>query len=140
MSGRDTVITVRAPGATRIDLEIVPGDRFELLVPLLDADDLPVEITQDGAGLWSARSQIRRHWTSSTALHQWTTGGATPNAFIVAGSPGQVRLTATAEETAVWQTGWPELRANWDLEVTQPGDQAQTVASGRIELRPQYTR
>lgn len=128
--------TVRAH-ATRIDLEFIPGDPIDLLVPVLDDNDDPVTITEDVAPLWSARSVVRRHWAATRVLHEWSTQDG--SAEVVPGTPGQVRLLASSAVTAAWQTGWPELAAHWDLEVVPPGVEPQTIASGRVVLKPQYT-
>ncbi|MFC5997100.1 hypothetical protein ACFQE5_23080 [Pseudonocardia hispaniensis] len=141
-----TVITV-ATATTLIDLEVNPGDPIDLLVPILDANDAPVQI-DDPAG-WSARSQVRATWQAGQVLHEWTTTGAAPNAEIVAGLPGHVRLTATPEQTAAWQQTWPALDVAWDLDVTEPatgpddpdgGPTPHRIAKGRIRLNPQITR
>jgi hypothetical protein len=126
------------PDATSINVEIIPGDPIDMLVPILDDNDGPVEILDADVALWSARSEIRRHWAATRVLHEWdTTDG---DAEIVPGAEAKVRLTATAAVTADWQETWPELDAHWDLQVTPPGAESQTIAAGRFRLRPQYTR
>lgn len=139
MSGRHAAYEVSAE-TTRIDLEFIPGDPVDVTIPIHDDNDDPVTITGELAPAWAARATVRRSWVATIALHQWTSIGATPNAVIVAGTPGKIRLTATSAETAAWQTDWPELDAHFDLEVTPPGVGSQTIAAGRIRLRPQYTR
>ena len=130
---------VVCPTATVLNVEFIAGDPIDLLVPILDANDNPVPIV-DATG-WSGGAQVRRHWAASTVLHSWTTTGDDPNAEIVPGPEGQIRLTATGAETGAWQTEWPELNAHWDIEVSTPdtAESPQTIAVGRVRLRPQYT-
>lgn len=135
------------PVTTRVDLVIPAGQELDLFVPILDALDNPVEIT--AAGDWSARAQVRPHWRSSTVLFEWTTSGGSPNAAIVAGTPGAVRLQASSLLTAGWQTSWAGLAAAWDLDVVAPVDpdipeitepRTYRIAEGRIRLSTEITR
>jgi hypothetical protein len=136
VSGRHAAFEVTAE-ATRIDFEFIPGDPVDVLVPIHDDNDVPVPIGDGAVGAWSARATVRRSWVATGVLHQWSTTAG--NAVIVPGSRGAVRLVASGEETAAWQQAWPELDAHFDLEVTPPGAGSQTIAAGRIRLRPQYT-
>lgn len=137
---------VVSTSATRLDLDITAGDTFDVLIPILGSDDAPVEIT-DPAG-WSARAHVRRNALSDLIVHEWTTGGAEPNAWIVPGQAAQVRLYATAEMTAAWREQWPDWTCGWDLELTEPdlgpsdqdGPTPFRIARGFVRLRPQYTR
>lgn len=133
-----------APVTTRVDLDVNAGDRFDLLVPILDADDLPVAVLDPA--VWSARAQVRRNVFAVEVLHEWTTDGVTPNAVVVAGEAGAVRLTASAAETAAWQADWSDWSCGWDLDVTTPptpdapDGAPHRIAQGRFRLHPEYTR
>lgn len=133
-----------APVTTRVDLDVNAGDRFDLLVPILDADDAPVAVGDPAA--WSARAQVRRNVFATEVLHEWATTGVTPNAVVIAGDAGAVRLTATAAETAAWQQSWSDWSCGWDLDVTtpptgpDPNGVPHRIAQGRFRLNPQITR
>ena len=130
------------PPTTRITFEVNAGDTLNALFPVLDDDCAPVEITPAAAPLWSARSQVRRNVHAAEVLHEWTTSGAAPNAEIVPGNPGLVRLRATAVETAAWQS-WVDFTCGWDLDVIEPavyGGATYRIAEGPFLVRPEYTR
>jgi hypothetical protein len=119
------------------------GEPFDLLLPILECDGEPVAIPIGTEGSWSARAQVRRNALASTVLHEWNTAGANPNAFIVPGTPGQVRLLATDTETSAWQATWPDYTCGWDVEVTEPavnGGETHRIAQGDFDLCAQYTR
>ncbi len=108
------------------------GEPFERLVPVLDAAGLPVALTSS----WSARVQVRPSPRSATVLHEWTTTGGSPNAFIVSGG---VRLVASAVETAAWQD-WPPTPQCWDLALTGPDTTPYVIDLGRIVAEPRVSR
>lgn len=124
---------------TRIDLGFIPGDPVDVLVPILDDNQDPVEITSGQAASWAAKASVRRNEASTVVLHEWSTVAAPTKCVIVPGTPANVHLLATSAETAAWQDVWPEWVAHWDLQVTPPGIDPQTIAAGQICLRPQYT-
>lgn len=133
-----------APATTRVDLDVNAGDRFDLLVPILDDDDQPVAVSDPA--VWSARAQVRRNVFATEVLHEWSTAGGTPNAVVIAGAEGAVRLTATAAETGAWQQSWPDWSCGWDLDVTtpptgtDPAGSPHRIAQGHFRLHPEYTR
>ncbi|GAA0897672.1 hypothetical protein [Pseudonocardia zijingensis] len=131
------------PCTTRLDVEVNAGESIDLLVPILDCHDEPVAIPIGSEGSWSARAQVRRNALASTVLHEWSTDGDTPNAVIVPGTPGKVRLLATDEETTGWQATWPDYTCSWDIELTEPaanGGETHRIAEGPFGLRAQHTR
>lgn len=130
------------PATTRVSVEVNAGEPINLLIPILDDNGDPVEITSGAAGTWSVRAQVRRNALAADVLHEWTTGADEPNAFIVAGAQAQVRLVATSSETTAWETTWPDWTCGWDLEVTEPAPSTSTwrLCQGPFRLRPQYTR
>jgi hypothetical protein len=130
------------PATTRVSVEVNAGEPINLLIPILDDNGDPVEITPGSESGWSAHAKIRRNALAGEVLHEWSTDGAEPNAIIVPGSPGHVRLVATATETTAWETSWVDWTVGWDLEVTTPAPNAETwrICQGLWRLLPQYTR
>jgi hypothetical protein len=134
--------TVR-PCTTRLDVEVNAGEPIDLFIPILDCDETPVEIPVGTEGSWAAQAQVRRNALASRVLHEWTTSGDTPNAVIVPGTPGKVRLLATATETTTWQATWPDYTCSWDVEVTEPatnGGETHRIGEGPFRLSAQHTR
>lgn len=133
-----------APLTAHYAVTINAGEPFDLLIPILDRDGDPVEITAGEVPGWSAEAQVRRNALSCEVLHEWTTGGDAPNAEIVAGDPGKVRLRASATETASWQD-WPDYTVGFDVEITGPplpggpGGPWRLVTA-RLRITPGYTR
>lgn len=112
------------------------GEPFERLVPVLDAAGLPVALTSS----WSARVQVRPSPRSATVLHEWATTGGSPNAFIVTGADGGVRLVASEVETATWQDTWPPTPQCWDLELSDPAGVPYVIDLGRIVAEVRVSR
>lgn len=88
----------------RVLVEVIPGEPLSVSLPILDSTGANVTVADNTA--WSALAQARTDWRSSTVLHTFTTAGASPNITITEATPGVVVLTATAAETAAWQTAW----------------------------------
>jgi hypothetical protein len=134
--------TIR-PCTSRVDVDANAGEPFDLLLPILECDGEPVAIPVGTEGSWSARAQVRRNALASSVLQEWNTAGDNPNAVIVPGTPGKVRLVSSDAETTAWQTGWSDYTCGWDVEVTEPatnGGETHRIAEGAFRLRPQYTR
>lgn len=125
---------------TTIDVEQNAGEPFELTLPILDALDEPVPIPDGTEGDWSATAQVRRNHFATTVLHEWTTGGVTPNVVVVPGTEAQLVLSATADETAAWQD-WPDYTCAWDVWLTEPGadPDPSRLAAGGFRVRPRIT-
>lgn len=118
----------------QVPLTILCGEPLDVTVPILDATDAPVA----AATLLSARAQIRVRPDSGTVLHEWTTGGPSPNAAITTGG---IRLLATAAETQAWQDTWPTHIPLWDLVVVDTtGRPWRVLDPSRITLNPILTR
>lgn len=130
------------PATTRVSIEVNAGEPINLLIPILDDNGDPVEISEGAVDTWSARAHVRRNVLAADVLHEWSTGGDEPNAFIVAGTPAQVRLVATASETTAWEATWADWTCGWDLEVTEPPPSSEPwrLCKGPFRLLPQYTR
>lgn len=116
-------------------ITVQAGERLELLIPVLDATGAPVDI----AG-WSGRSQVRAGWRSDTLLHEWTSTGEAPNADIVSGTGGGVRLTATPTETDGWLDAWPGGRRTFDVIVTDLDGEPHVLGPWALRLLPRITR
>jgi hypothetical protein len=130
------------PDTTRINIVHNAGEPFGWSIPILDATNGPVDIPAGTESTWSAIAQVRRNHFATTVLHEWTTGGAAPNAEIVPGENAQVVLNATADETAAWQD-WPDYTCAWDLWLTDPtpgADPPYRLAAGGFRLCPRTTR
>lgn len=132
-----------APVTARIDLDVTAGDVFDVLIPILDTDGAAAVIP-DLLG-WSARGHIRRNVHAPTILHEFTTAGVDPTAWLIPaadndGVTAVVRIYATAAVTAGWQQQWPAWLVGWDLDLTDPAGLPQQVGWGRVRLHPQYTR
>jgi hypothetical protein len=130
------------PETTRVSIEINAGEPINILIPILDDNGDPVEIAAGSEDQWSAQAKVRRNALASEVLHEWSTAGVEPNAFVVAGDPGQVRLVALASETTAWEADWPDWTCGFDLEVTEPTPASSPwrICEGPLRLRPQYTR
>lgn len=125
-----------------MSIEINAGEPINLLIPILDDNGDPVEILEGDVSDWSARAQVRRNALASEVLHEWSTAGAEPNAFIVPGNPAHVRLTALASETTAWEADWVDWTCGWDLELSDPdpASSPSRLCAGPFRLNPQYTR
>lgn len=126
---------------TRIDVELLAGERLELNIPILNNG---VAVT--AASLSAARAQVRQRVGSGTVLYTFTTTDAT-TATITGGSAAVVNLLATPAVTAAWRTSWPVLSGEplrslvwWNLEVTDSSAVAHQVTSpGTMTLFHQVT-
>lgn len=139
------VTTYHLPTATtRIDVEHNAGEPFGIRIPILDATNSPVDIPAGTESSWAGLAQVRRNAYAATALHEWTTGGATPNAVIEPGPAAHIVLTASADDTAAWQD-WPDYTCTWDVWVTEPATGADPpdpsrLADGGFRVRPRTSR
>lgn len=123
----------------RILVEAVPGEALSVTLPILDADGAAVPV--GNAADWSVLAQLRTQPASSTTLHTFTTS-APANASVTAGSAGSVTLSATATETAAWQTAWTfsPPSAVGDVFVTDNSSVPRCLADLVITLLPRNTR
>lgn len=95
-------------GIPRHLIEAVPGEPLSFTLPILDGGVPKVIPSSVG---WSAIAQLRADVRAAEVLHTWTTAGGAPNIAILTGANGALTLTATAAETAAWQTAWPPAAA-----------------------------
>lgn len=121
----------------RIDLIVQAGEPLTVSVPVLDGAGAPVAATD----LVHARAQIRPAVISEQLLHVFDTDDDPVNLEITGTSASVLVISATSEETSLWQLTWPALTAWWDLEVTDAADvRHQITAPGLITLNPEVTR
>lgn len=122
----------------RLNFTILAGRPFRMSIPVYDPDgDLVAAVD-----MTSARAHVRQAIGDASPLHIFSTDDAEPDAEIV---DGAVVLTATSEQTSLWQENWPgtppETVAWWDLEVTDgDGTPRQINTPGTITLVHQVTR
>lgn len=110
------------PGTTRIDLVVNKGEGpYDLVLPVLDDEDRPVEVTG-----WTGRAQVR-HSSIDTLLHEWTTADAT---MTCAGTTAVLHITATA---------WPWSDARYDVEIVEPGGRVHRIAEGAVRALDEIT-
>lgn len=111
----------------RYDLRIPQGTTWQVTVPVLTADNTPVDL----AG-YTARAQVRDGYAGATALHEWTVAAGN----MTLGS-GQVTLSVPAATSAAWTWRF----ARWDLELTNPGGVVITrLVEGSVLVDPEITR
>jgi len=125
---------------TRIDVTVLAGEPFELAVPVLDGAGDPVA----AGGIASARAQVRPDVASGQVLHLFSTADPA-TAEITGTTAASVVLTASSDETSLWQEDWPGCAPRtvvwWDLEVTDADGVAHQITSpGTITLVHQVTR
>jgi hypothetical protein len=116
-------------------LEAVAGEPLAVRVPVLDATGAEVPLTSE----WSARAQVRGHWSADRVLHAWATGDGSGAMSLDLVNNGVV-LTATAEQTATWQA-WPSPTV-WDLFVVDPDGVPRKLikSSSPVHIEPAVTR
>jgi hypothetical protein len=114
------------PAATEVDWEIIKGESFDIRLPVLDADDVPVDVTG-----WTAKAQVRRSEHESV-LHEWsaTAGNATVAATTV---------TLHVDGAATTEWGWTNAQVS--VEIYAPvTNKPHVIAQGVIRALPEITR
>lgn len=117
------------PAATPIEWEIIKGDTFRILVPVLDDADAPADL--DG---WSAKAQVRRA-EREPLLHEWSsTAAPTPTITV---QPTSLLIHVDGAVTSAWT--WTD--ALMSIEVREPSDgPTHTIAQGPIRALPEITQ
>lgn len=121
-----------------IPVTVYAGNPITITLPILGASGTGVDV----AGLEHGRAHIRPRWDSAQLLHAFDT--ATSGAALT-GTPGgtdaALVLTASAEETAIWQAQWSRLVVYWDAEVEDTvGDVRRLCAASLWTVLPEITR
>lgn len=105
------------PAALKFDWEFLKGDTFDLVVPVLDATNFPVDV--DG---WSVRSQARRS-DDDPLLYEWST--ALGNAE-VSGTDAVLHVDGLITRAWTWRD------ALFSVEVVEPDDTPHVIAYGAL--------
>jgi hypothetical protein len=114
------------PAATEIDWEIIKGDQFDILVPVLDSDGVQVDITG-----WTAKAQVRRT-EHEPVLHEWSLDEGNIDC-----SADGVTLNIIGSQTSAW--GWTTARIS--IEVYEPITlKPRVIAEGTIRALPETTK
>jgi hypothetical protein len=136
MADYDHSLTANIP---RILVEAVPGEALSVTLPILDSANAAVAIAS--AVGWEVLAQLRAQPSSSTVLHTFTTDSPV-NASVTTGAAGAVVLSATATQTAAWQTTWtnsPQVAVG-DVFVTDDQGVPRCIADLVVALLPRVTR
>jgi hypothetical protein len=112
------------PAFTEIEWWIVKGETYDIRVPVLDGDDVLVDVTG-----WTAKAQVRRS-ENENVLHEWS--GATIECV---GS--DVVLHVLAAQTSAW--GWTDALVS--VETYEPlTGKPHVIAQGPIHALPEITK
>ena len=121
-------IIIRA-AATLIEWELIKGADNDLVLPVLDSADQPVDM----AG-WTGKAQIRRS-AVEPVLHEWTTEGANPNAEI---DGTELMLHVVGSVTSTW--GWTDAQVSVEVTEPAPSGRVHVIAVGTIRARQEITQ
>lgn len=110
----------------RDNITIPQGTDCSIKWDLRDPDDKPFDTTG-----WSARSQARRRHTSTTILHEWTSGDGS-----IEFKDGALFLHVPNQVSADWE--WKS--AVYDIEIVSPGGTVIRVTEGTMAVSPEVTR
>jgi hypothetical protein len=114
------------PAATEIDWEIIKGDQFDILVPVLDSDGVAVDVTG-----WTAKSQVR-HSETEAVLHEWSLDEGNIDCAV-----DGVTLNVLASQTSAWTF----TKALVSVEIYEPiTNKPRVIAEGVIRALPEITR
>jgi hypothetical protein len=114
------------PAATEIDWEIIKGDQFDILVPVLDSDGVQVDV----AG-WTAKAQVR-HSEDEPVLHEWSLDEGNIDCSVEG-----VTLNVIGSQTSLWD--W--TKALISIEVYEPITlKPRVIAEGTIRALPETTQ
>lgn len=106
--------------ATKANLVLDQGTTFSSTIELLDENDEALDITA-----YTARGQIRKHYSSSNAVN-----------FTTALSNGSLVISLTATQTANIVAG----RYVYDLELVNSSNVVTRILEGIVTVTPEVTR
>ncbi len=106
--------------ATKANLVIDQGSTFASSIDILDENDEPVNLTS-----YSARGQIRKHYSSTNSV-----------SFTTTLSNGSLVISLTANQTAGMVSG----RYVYDLELVDPANTVLRILEGIVTVTPEVTR
>lgn len=106
--------------ATKANLVIDQGSTFASSIDILDENDEPVVLTN-----YSARGQIRKHFTSTNSV-----------SFTTTMSNGSLVISLTANQTGNLVSG----RYVYDIELIDPVGTVLRILEGIVTITPEVTR
>lgn len=106
--------------ATKANLVIDQGSTFASSIDILDENDEPVVLTN-----YTARGQIRKHYSSSNSV-----------SFTTTLANGSLVISLTANQTANMVSG----RYVYDLELVDPANTVLRILEGIVTVTPEVTR
>jgi hypothetical protein len=106
--------------ATKANLVIDQGSTFASSIDILDENDEAVNLLY-----YSARGQIRKHYTSTNAV-----------SFTTTVSNGSIIISLTANQTANMVSG----RYVYDIELIDPANTVLRILEGIVTVTPEVTR
>lgn len=117
---------VLRPAATEIAWEIIKGDQFDILVPVLDSDGVQVDITG-----WTAKAQVRRS-ERDPVLHEWSLDEGNVDCSV-----DGVTLNVIGSQTSAWTF----TNARISIEIYEPiTNRPRVIAEGTIRALPETTK
>lgn len=108
--------------ATKANLSIDQGTTFNTVITLTDSEGNPIDLTT-----YTGASQMRKHYTSSTAY---------TFSVDLGGANGTITLGMTANATANIASG----RYMYDVEITSGAGEVSRVFEGIVTVNPNITR
>jgi hypothetical protein len=106
-----------SPAALKFDWEFIKGSTFDLVVPVLDAVDLPVDITG-----WTTKTQARRS-EDDPLRYEWSTG---------AGNADVSEDGAVLHVDGLITRAWEWSNALFSVEVYEADGTPHVIAYGAI--------
>ena len=107
--------------ATKLNLFIDQGTDFATTIEVADDAGTPINLTT-----YTGRSQMRKHYTSTTY-----------NSFTVTGAAnGVITISMNAATSANIASG----RYVWDLELVSSGNVVSRIVEGIVTINPEVTR
>jgi hypothetical protein len=107
--------------ATKLNLFIDQGTDFSTSIEVADEEGTPLNLTT-----YTGRSQMRKHYTSTTF-----------NSFNVTGNANGVITISMNAATSANITGG---RYVWDLELVSSGNVVSRIVEGIVTINPEVTR
>lgn len=117
-------LLILRPAATDIEWFIIKGETYDIHLPVLDEDDVAVDVTG-----YTAKAQVRRS-EREDVLHEWS--GATIECVGT-----EVVLHVLGTETSAW--GWTDALVSVETYAPITGA-ARVIARGPIHALPEITR
>lgn len=107
-------------GLVKANLVIDQGSTFASQISILDENDEPINMTS-----YTARGQIRRHYSSSNSV-----------SFTTTLTTGSLVISLTAQQTANIIAG----RYVYDVELIDPANTVVRILEGQVTVTPEVTK